>query len=205
MAGNPACKTFIPMLSPFIDGELVPQERVAVERHLGACRDCTGRAADLRAEAGLVRVGLEMAADEVDFKDFTQKVMARVTPEKPPLLERWTLSIRETFQYQRRMMFASMATAAVVALIAIPLAMRQGDPLGYAAPQMAVQSVTTDEGATVAPVVMTTEDGDAIIWVVDQGEVAPAAIDKDNDDDDDDEDVFPGNGNGQAPPKGGEL
>src|SRR5262249_4703229 len=114
MALNPACQTFIPMLSPFVDGELPPQERVTVERHLNVCRDCTARAADLRAESGLIRHGLDLAADEVDFKDFAQKVMARLTPYKPPLWERLRVSLSEMFLYQRRTMVTSLVTATAV-------------------------------------------------------------------------------------------
>jgi anti-sigma factor RsiW len=168
MAGNPACERFIPLLSPYIDGELPPTERVNVERHLSACKQCTGRAADLRAESGLLRVGLEMAVDEVDFKDFAQKVMARVTPEKPPLLERVRLSLSEMFLYQRTAMLSSLATAAVVMLVAVPLLMRNKAPTGYAGERMTVQAVRTYEEAKVAPVVMETDDGSTIIWLVDQ-------------------------------------
>jgi anti-sigma factor RsiW len=168
MAGNPACERFIPLLSPYIDGELTPAERVHVERHLSACKECTGRTADLRAESGLLRVGLEMAVDEVDFKDFAQKVMARVTPEKPPLLERLRLTISEMFLYQRTAMLSSLATAAVLMLVAVPLLLRDKAPVGYAAERMTVQSVRTYEPARVAPVVMETDNGGAIIWLVDQ-------------------------------------
>jgi anti-sigma factor RsiW len=168
MAGNPACERFIPLLSPYIDGELPPTERVNVERHLSACKQCTGRAADLRAESGLLRVGLEMAVDEVDFKDFAQKVMARVTPEKPPLLERLRLSLSEMFLYQRTAMLSSLATAAVVMLVAVPLLLRDKPPVGYAAERMTVQSVRAMEPDKVAPVVMETDDGSTIIWLVDQ-------------------------------------
>ena len=141
MAGNPACERFIPLLSPYIDGELPPTERVVVERHLSACKQCTGRAADLRAESGLLRVGLDMAVDEVDFKDFTQKVMARVTPEKPPLLERLRLSLSEMFLYRRTVLLSSLATAAVVMLVAVPLLMREEHPFGYASERMRVKAV----------------------------------------------------------------
>ena len=166
MALSPACQTFIPMLSPFVDGELTPAERVTVERHLSACHDCTGRAADLRAESGLIRHGLDLAADEVDFKDFAQKVMARLTPYKPPLLERLRVSLSEMFLYQRTAMVSSLATAAVM-LFVVGLALTwKGTPEGYARPQLAVDSVTTEAGAKVAPVVMTTDQGDAIIWLV---------------------------------------
>lgn len=167
MALNPACQTFIPLLSPFVDGELSPPERVTVERHLSVCRDCTGRVADLRAESGLIRHGLDLAADEVDFKDFAQQVMARLTPYKPPLLERVRVSLSEMFLYQRATMISSLAGAAAVLAIAVPtLLLWKSTPDGYGRPMMAVESVTTEAGAKVTPVVMTSDKGDAIIWMV---------------------------------------
>ncbi|WNG21197.1 anti-sigma factor family protein [Cystobacter fuscus] len=173
---NPACERFIPLLSPYIDGEVSPAERINVERHLGACRDCASRAADLRAESALLRVGLEMAVDEVDFKDFTQKVMARVTPERPPLLERVRISLSEMFLYHRTAMLSSLATAAVVVLVAVPMVMnRPSAPLGYGAERMKVRAVRASEGATAAPVVLESDDGNTIIWAVDED--APAAHD----------------------------
>ena len=169
MAGNPACERFIPQLSPYVDGELSPADRVHVERHLAACRDCTGRAADLRAESALLRVGLEMAVDEVDFKDFTQKVLARVTPERPPLLERLRISLSEMFLYHRTAMVSSFVTAVLVALVAVPMLLRNNDvPMGYGGERMRVRAVRASEGAKVAPVVLESEDGNTIIWVVDQ-------------------------------------
>jgi len=167
MAVNPACQTFIPMLSPFVDGELPPQERVTVERHLAVCRDCSGRVVDLRAESGLIRHGLDLAADEVDFRDFAQQVMARLTPYKPPLMERLRVSLSEMFLYQRTAMVSSLVTAAVVLFVAVPAFMLwTPTPEGYASQQMAVNSVTTETGAKVTPVVMTNDHGDAIIWMV---------------------------------------
>ncbi|MCP3099830.1 zf-HC2 domain-containing protein [Myxococcus sp. K15C18031901] len=181
MAGNPACERFVPMLSPYVDGELTPAERVNVERHLSACRDCTGRAADLRAESGLLRVGLDMAVDDVDFKDFAQKVMARVTPEKPPLLERLKLSLSEMFLYQRTAMVSSLATAAVLALVGVPLLMSERAPVGYAGERMTVKAIQPYQDARVAPVVMETDNGGTIIWLVDD-EVQNGASPSDEDD-----------------------
>jgi anti-sigma factor RsiW len=167
MAPNPACKTFLPQLSPFIDGELSPADRTAVERHLSACQACAGRVADLRAESGLIRIGLEMAADDVDFSDFAQKVMARVTPERPPLWERLKLSVSEMFTYQRGPLVTGLVAASVVALVAVPLLTRETYPVGYARERMELTSVSTDSEAHVSPVVMYTDKGDAIIWLVD--------------------------------------
>jgi anti-sigma factor RsiW len=216
MAGNPACERFVPLLSPYIDGELSPADRVNVERHLSACRDCASRAADLRAESALLRVGLEMAVDEVDFKDFTQRVMARVTPERPPLLERLRISLSEMFLYHRTAMVSSLATAAVLALVVVPLVVNQDDvPMGYGADRMRVRAVRASEGAKVAPVVLESDDGNTIIWVVDQ-DTAPAhdasaaeprpGDPSDNADEGDELDGAPKKGPAKAvPPKGGEL
>src|ERR1700693_4633598 len=95
------CQPFFASLSPFADGELSPNERTRVEQHLASCGDCTGRVADLRAESGLLRVGMEMLTDDVDFSGFSQAVMAKVGPAKLPLLERLKLSWSERFTYQR--------------------------------------------------------------------------------------------------------
>jgi anti-sigma factor RsiW len=165
MASNPACKSYLPMLSPFIDGELSPADRLTVEQHLSACPDCTGRVADLRAESALVRLGMEMLAEEADFTGFTQKVMARVTPEKPPLLERWRLALSELFLYQRGALVTAAATVAVVVL-GVLLLTREGTPAGYGGERIAVENVQVDEGANVSPVVLNTDDGNAIIWLV---------------------------------------
>jgi hypothetical protein len=118
---------------------------------------------------------MEMLADEADFSGFAQKVMARVTPEKPPLMERWRLSVSEFFTYNRGMVTAAAVGAALVAIVSVPLILRQGTPNGYAAEHMAVQEVNVDESARVAPVVLKTEDGNAIIWLVNQPEEKKAA------------------------------
>jgi anti-sigma factor RsiW len=166
MAGQTACSEFIPRLSPLIDGELSPSERSAVEQHVTGCALCTGRVADLRAESGLIRVGLEMAADDVDFVAFTQSVMAKLTPVKLSLVDRWRVGLSEMFAYQRGPLMAGMVAVAVALFIAVPLLMTGRTPEGYASEQMSVQTVSTDQNAHVAPVVMQADNGDAIIWLV---------------------------------------
>lgn len=192
MAQNPACRTFLPMLSPFIDGELSPSERTTVERHLAVCPECTMRVADFRAESGLIRLGMEMLADEADFTGFAQKVMARVTPERPPFWERVKLAASEMFAHQKGALVTAAATVTVVVLGTL-LVTRDGTPMGYASEHVAVQEVTVEEGARVAPVVMSTESGNTIIWLVNQPEK------KKRTGEEDEEEVR------EVPPTGGEL
>lgn len=195
------------MLSPFIDGELSPADRLTVERHLAACPDCTARVADLRAESGLVRVGMEMLAEEADFTGFAQRVMARITPEKPPLVERWRLAFTELVLHQRTALVAAAATVAVVVLGVLLLA--RGGPTGYGAERITVENVRVDESADVAPVVLNTDDGNAIIWLVNRDKRK-----KDGGTDEESEEELggpssapmqPAGDPARKPPRGGEL
>ena len=159
------CRALREQLSAFVDGELPASQRISVERHLASCATCSGRVADLRAGSGLLRIGLELRADEVDWRDFTKGVMARIAPAPVLFAERWRVSLRELFTYRRGTL--ATALAAGVAIIALaPVLLRSPAPNGYARQTMAVQSVSTNPDAHVAPVVMAGEHGNAIIWLV---------------------------------------
>lgn len=162
---NPARDKFLPMLSPYVDGELTPEERQQLEQHLAHSKESAGQVADFRAADALMRHALELQADEVDWKKFTDDVMARVTPDKLPLLDRLKLTLSELFTYQRGPLVAGLAGAAAAVAIAVPLALSMATPEGYGAKSVHVQAVSVESDATVKPVVMET-DGDAIIWVV---------------------------------------
>jgi anti-sigma factor RsiW len=166
---NPAREKFLPLLSPYVDGELSPEERQQVEQHLQNNKESAAQVADFRAGDGLMRNALELQADDVDWKKFSEDVMARVTPEKLPLLERLSLTFSELFTYQRGPMVAGLVGAAAALAIAIPLTLSlvNSPPEGYGAGRVEVQTVSVDAEATVKPVVFETEGGDAVIWVVD--------------------------------------
>jgi anti-sigma factor RsiW len=165
MVLNPVCRTFISKLSPFIDGELRAGERVQVESHLATCGECARRVAALRAESALIRDSMELLIDDVDLRDFSKNVMARIAPARVPFLERWGVSLRELFTYRRGMMISLVGASAAIVVFA-PILLRGGPQDGYASERMAVQAVSTDPEAHVAPVVMSGERGNAIIWLV---------------------------------------
>jgi len=178
MSMKPSCQPFFAQLSPFIDGELPASERAELSKHLAACTDCATRVADLRAQSGLVRTGLELLTDDVNFAGFADKVLARVTPQKTSFLEGLRISLSELLTYQRGMMVGALGAAAAVGVVALTFLARPSAPEGYANQKVAVGSVTTDTDAHVAPVVMATETGDSIIWVVDHAHVqSPGAPD----------------------------
>ncbi len=167
---NPARKTFEPLLSPYVDGELSPEERQAVERHIAADKDSAAQVADFRAASGLTRLSFEQLADEQDFSEFANQVMARVTPQKLPVFERLKLSMSEMFTYQRNTFVTVGAMACALVLVAgAVVKLSGGDSGGYANPRVEVQTVSVETNSKVRPVVMETDKGDAIIWMVDDG------------------------------------
>jgi anti-sigma factor RsiW len=165
---NPAREKFLPLLSPYVDGELSPEQRQQVEQHLQHSRESAALVADLRAASSLTRVALEMEADSVDWQRFNAEVMAKVAPGTIPLFERLKLSVSELLTYQRGPMVAAFAGAAVAVLVALPVSIKLAAqaPEGYASSRVEVQTVSVEADATVRPVITETENGDAVIWLV---------------------------------------
>jgi anti-sigma factor RsiW len=163
---NPAREKFLPMLSPYVDGELSPEDRQLLEQHLANNKESAGQVADLRAADALMRHALEMQADQVDWKAFTEDVMGKVAKEKLPLGDRLRIWFSEMFTYQRGPLMVGFAAAAVAVLVAVPLTLKFGAPDGYGANQVRVQSASVGDDSPYKPVVMETESGDAIIWMV---------------------------------------
>jgi anti-sigma factor RsiW len=188
---NPARAKFLPLLSPYVDGELTAEQRLQVEQHLAHNPESAALVADLRAGDALMRHALELCGDDVDWKGFNDGVMARLSPEKLPLLERLRLTFTELLTWQRGPLVAGLVGATAAVAIAIPLTMKLATPDGYGGARVLVQNVDVDSEARgqVKPVVMQTEDGDAVIWVID--EVAPDGGKKPGGDEGDEERLDP--------------
>lgn len=165
---NPAREKFLPLLSPYVDGELSPEERQQVEQHLAVNPESAAQVADFRAADGLMRLAMEMQADDVDWKSFTDGVMSQLVPHKLPLLERLKISLSEMFTYQRGPMVAGLVGAMAALAVAVPLGLKLAAhaPEGYASPRVEVQTVSVEQDATEHAVVMETDNGDAVIWMV---------------------------------------
>jgi hypothetical protein len=108
---------------------------------------------------------MEMVTDEVDFSDFSAQVMSRLAPEQVPLAEQWRVRLGELLRYRRGAVI-SLAAAAAGLIAVLPWILNGSSTEGYASQRMALQSVTTDPEAHVAPVIMQGDRGNAIIWLV---------------------------------------
>jgi len=171
---NPGRDQLLPLLSAYVDDELSASERQLVEAHLEADPASARLVDDLRAGAVLMRTALEQQAEAVDWKGFTDSVMSGLSPRKLPLGERLSLALSELLTWNRGPLLAGAVGALAAVLIAIPLTLRLSTPDGYGAERVRVQTVAVEDAAQVKPVVMETDDGDAVIWVVDAPPEAPA-------------------------------
>jgi hypothetical protein len=108
---------------------------------------------------------MEIVTDQVDFSDFSAQVMARLASEPVPLAEQWRVRLRELLRYRRGAVI-SLAAAAAALVAVLPWILNGSSTEGYASQRMALQSVSTDPEAHVAPVIMQGDRGNAIIWLV---------------------------------------
>jgi anti-sigma factor RsiW len=77
------CEQIEPLLTGFVDGELVPQEMQAVARHLAACQKCESELVEFSA----IGERLREVGGEFQLEGFTQSVMAKL-PRPTPIRDR---------------------------------------------------------------------------------------------------------------------
>ena len=179
------------MLSAYLDGELIPAEREQVERALAADPGLRRRMEGLRTMSWAVRRTVEVEADRADFAGLADRVLARL-PGAPSWLER--------LQAVWRRPWIPVGMGALVAAAAVAFLVGRPEPVP-ALSGVVVRSASTDSQAQVEPVVMKTESGDAIIWLVEHPDASgaqhPPAV------------MHPDKPQNQVPkqerPKGGEL
>ena len=77
------CASFVPLLEPFIDGELSPERMVEVEQHISMCRACMER---VRWDNAL-RISIREVAHEAApvTEEFEQRVRVALDPGDPYL------------------------------------------------------------------------------------------------------------------------
>ena len=152
-------------LSAYLDGEVSPGVRAALEAHLSACSGCRTRLTELGAVGAMVRAHVEARAERADLSGFAARVLARLEPYRPSFSERQRVSWEEWRTHRPGLLVGAvgLATAGLALLLLVP---GQAADVSERSGAM-VRSVSTDEQAHVAPVVLKTENGDAIIWLVD--------------------------------------
>ena len=157
------CQESVPLLGPYLDGELEAEDRAWVDEHLGGCAACRTRKALLAAQRDAIRNHVVARAAGADLSRLTTAVMQRVSRQRPsPPVSVWG---RELWR-AHRVRISTAAALAVAASVAAIVAIR---PLGRGAPaasQPVAQIVSIDEVDFVDRPGMVLQSGQtAIIWL----------------------------------------
>lgn len=154
MSLNPAT---LQLLSAYVDGELTAAERETVERALAADPRVREIERSMRGLGSAVRTLSEAEVAKADFAGLTDRVMARVS-RRPGVLVRF----RDAWRRPWLPVGGLVAVAAAAFFVLRPMAPPP------AVDGVVVQSATADSQPELRPVVLKTESGDAIIWLVEK-------------------------------------
>ena len=152
MSLNP---TTLQLLSAYLDGELPDADREAVERALAADPRVREIEQSMRGLGPAMRALSAAEVARADFTGLADRVLGRVS-RRPGLVAR----AREAWRRPWFPVGGLVAIAAASFFAFRPVAPVPGPP------GVVVQSVTSDTPSHVQPVVLKTESGDAIIWLV---------------------------------------
>ena len=159
MSLNP---THLQLLSAYVDGELTAAERETVERALSADPRMREVERSMRSLSSAMRALSEAEVAKADLSGLADKVMARVS-RRPGVFQRFGDAWRRPW----------LPLGGLVAVAAAALFMLRAPVVASAAVQgVVVQSATADAQTELRPVVLKTDTGDAIIWLVEKPDAA---------------------------------
>jgi anti-sigma factor RsiW len=90
------CEESVPLIGPYLDGELPEEDLVWLEEHLSDCDPCTARKNLLVVQAEALRERAAARAREADLAGVADAVLARIDREAPrpvPPLSVWGLEM----------------------------------------------------------------------------------------------------------------
>jgi anti-sigma factor RsiW len=90
------CEESVPLIGPYLDGELPEEDLVWLEEHLSDCDPCTGRKNLLVAQAEALRERAAARARGADLSGVADAVLARIDRESPravPPLSVWGIEM----------------------------------------------------------------------------------------------------------------
>jgi predicted anti-sigma-YlaC factor YlaD len=123
------CQALQDLMERYQDGELSKRKRSRVDQHLRECAGCRQTLELLKLQGELLRQNIEEAVNLADFSGFEERVLSKIADERPlPAMERVLLWIRELAYQHRAVWISSLATAAVLLAVLIPLSLNWGQP-----------------------------------------------------------------------------
>ncbi|MGZ6078098.1 MAG: anti-sigma factor family protein [Myxococcaceae bacterium] len=161
MSLNPST---LQLLSAYIDGELTAAEREVVERALAADPRVREIEQSMRGRGPAMRTLSDAQVAQANFSGLADRVLGRVS-RSPGVLDR----LREAWRRPWFPVGGLVAVAAAAFFVFRPVA-----PVPGAQGVVVVDTVTSGSPAQVQPVVLKTDEGDAIIWLVEHPDASGA-------------------------------
>ena len=169
------CEESVPLLGPFLDGELLEEDRAWVAEHAAGCDACAARLTLLAAQRDAVREAVVRRAAPADLSRIADAVLARVERAPAPVLR---LRVWGTEMWRERRgrisAAAGLAVAASLAVVALLSPFQSGSVKG---PLLAD---ARNSGTTVEEIDFENHEGavmqsgqTTVIWVDDDG---PAVV-----------------------------
>ena len=167
------CEESVPLLGPWMDGELAVEDGAWLAEHVACCPTCTTRKALLAAQRDAVREAVVRRASSADLSRLPDAVMARVEKDHAPAkVLRLRVWGTETWRAHRSRISvaAGLVVAACLAVVAILSPLRSDTPAG---PLLAD---ARSPGATLEAIDFESHEGavlqagqTTVIWVDDDG------------------------------------
>jgi anti-sigma factor RsiW len=165
------CEESVPLLGPWMDGELAEEDRAWVEEHVGECGGCAERKALLAATRDAVRESVVRRAASADLSRVADAVLARIEQDRGAddvvRLRVWGTEMWRA--HRSRIVAATSLAAAACLAIAVLVSPLRGDSRRPATLLADARSLTTleqidfenHEGAVL-------QSGDTtVIWIDD--------------------------------------
>jgi anti-sigma factor RsiW len=139
------CEESVPLLGPFLDGELPEEDRLWLVEHVSGCASCAARRVSLAAQRDALREAIGRRAAAADLSRIADAVLARVADERPlaPVLrlQAWGT---ELWRERRGRLSAAAGLMVAASLAAVVLLSPPGHDAGRR-PLLADASTTVDE------------------------------------------------------------
>jgi anti-sigma factor RsiW len=116
------CAESVPLLGPWIDGELAEEDSAWLAEHVSCCKACSARKALLEAQRDAVREAVVAKAASADLSGLADAVLARVRDDRAPApVLRLRVWGTETWRAHRTRISAAagLAVAASLALFTL--------------------------------------------------------------------------------------
>jgi anti-sigma factor RsiW len=144
---NRRCKESVPLIGPYLDGELADEDRTWLEEHLESCADlCRDRMALLAAQGEAIRERAAANAAGADLSRVADSVFVRIDQDRPRApFDQLAVWGSEMWRAHHGALSAGAGLAALACVaIAVLLAPPRSDVPADAA-AIAAQSTSVDE------------------------------------------------------------